>query len=617
MTELDQLVSEAVDLTCVHKPAWLEDDAPLLAESETPFYLIGLIGGKDVGKSALVNALVGHDITGRTSHGPGTETVICYAHADQVQALRQLLESEVPHQFSIVEHQVPALRRQVLLDLPDIDSHWAEHLVITRKMLRHMLFPIWVQSIEKYADRQPQELLAKVAAGNAPGNFVFCLNKVDQLRESSADTPIKPEAEAGGDAPGPSAIQELQQDYAARLQRLLSLEHPPHVWAISAIRPDRYDLPALRQLLAQQKSEEAVRESRAKAALRRKSSVLEWLDTLDFPARAARLARLHEETEDFINDRLGGPLLETMMPRLTDDPLYLQAITDDCLAKRIARWPIVNVFHAFFSTIGAFLRRNAEPVARPLLSRTGDALVDQHLASITIPTHGKTLAESIQTTFALLQQSHPAMSEFYADRKLWESMPASVAAATLRQTLIATVDRQRAAACARLDGHGGPLAGAARFLLTIGALLWFPFIHPFVRALLVNVHATTQASSSSPGLLMVFVDTFSMTYLLNTLTFFILYFSVLWLALKWDTQRRVTGQFAKWKRLENVDPRLSLTGQTLEWLGDLTSPVRGAKEKMKSIEKRLEAFQTVRLRVPRSIMYPMPPDRVAEHAPNI
>lgn len=581
-TDLDQLLSDAIALTGVPRPAWLEEDAPLLANTAEPFYLIGLIGGKDVGKSALVNALVGHEITARTSHGPGTETVIAFAHADQVEALRVLLESEVPGQFSIMSHQVAALRRQVLLDLPDIDSHWAGHLAVTRKMLRHMLFPIWVQSVEKYADRQPQELLAKVAAGNAPQNFIFCLNKVDQL-------PGQPQAQAAGAAPGPSLksapIAELQQDYAVRLQRVLELSQPPRVWAISALHPDRYDLPSLRQVLSQQKSEDAVRDSRASAALRRKSSTLDWLDTLDLPARAARLARLQEEAEDFINERLGVPLLETMMPRLTDDPLYRQAIADDCLARRIARWPIVNVFHAFFATIGAFLRRNAEPVARPLLSRSAESLVDQHLASLSIPTQGKTLPDTIQTTFALLQQSHPAMSELYADRKLWEPMPAAAAAGELREALIATVDRQRGEACARLDRHGGPLAGAARFLLTIGALLWFPFIHPVVRALLASAHSSTQAASS-PNLVMIFVDTLSMTYLLSTLTFFILYFSILWLVLKWDTQRRIAAQFARWKKLENLDPGLSLPGKTLQWLGSLVGPVRTARERMERAANR-------------------------------
>jgi hypothetical protein len=67
-------------------------------------------------------------------------------------------------------------------------------------MLRHMLFPVWVQSVEKYADLQPQKLLAAVTAGNDPANFLFALNKADQL--ASAD-----------------AVEELRDDFAARIAR--------------------------------------------------------------------------------------------------------------------------------------------------------------------------------------------------------------------------------------------------------------------------------------------------------------------------------------------------------------------------------------------------------------
>src|SRR5437016_6807851 len=114
--ELDQLVSDVAGLTGAAKPVWLGEDAPVLTDAGGPFYLIGLIGGKDVGKSAFVNALVGHEITARTSYGPGTEKVIAYAHADQVKPLRELLEREVPGRYAIVEHNIPRLFRQVLLD---------------------------------------------------------------------------------------------------------------------------------------------------------------------------------------------------------------------------------------------------------------------------------------------------------------------------------------------------------------------------------------------------------------------------------------------------------------------------------------------------------------------
>ena len=61
------------------KPALYQDDAPVLSDAamkeaeDQGFYLVGLIGGKEVGKSALVNALVGKSITQSTSFGEGTQ----------------------------------------------------------------------------------------------------------------------------------------------------------------------------------------------------------------------------------------------------------------------------------------------------------------------------------------------------------------------------------------------------------------------------------------------------------------------------------------------------------------------------------------------------------------
>ena len=144
---VEQLVREAMQLTGSDAPELLEEDAPVLAGdaiSEDGFYLVGLIGGKDVGKSALVNALAGRKITETTSHGPGTEIAVAYAHVAQESALRELLEKEVPGHYRIVTHEIPSLKRQVLLDLPDIDSRWESHPLVTRAMLRHMLFPLWI-----------------------------------------------------------------------------------------------------------------------------------------------------------------------------------------------------------------------------------------------------------------------------------------------------------------------------------------------------------------------------------------------------------------------------------------------------------------------------------------
>ncbi len=163
------------------------------------------------------------------------------------------------------------------------------------------------------------------------------------------------------------------------------------------------------------------------------------------------------------------------------------------------------------------------------------------------------LGQMVQTTFALLQQSYPQVSELYRDRKLWESVTATESAGELRSQLIATVDRQRAAACAGME-RGGPWA-ILRGLLTIGALIWFPILQPLLESMI-------QKGKSTGATL---VSVLSITNLLNALFFLLIYFSILWLILRWDTQRRVSRQFARWKHLEELDPLLSLNAQTLDW----------------------------------------------------
>jgi hypothetical protein len=129
-TEVRELIDEMIELTGADAPGMLDAEAPVLVTDapQRSIYLVGLVGGKDVGKSSLVNALVGKPITLPTSHGRGTETVVAYAHESAAGELRELLEREVPGRFTIVTHSIQELSRRVLLDLPDIDSRYDDHL---------------------------------------------------------------------------------------------------------------------------------------------------------------------------------------------------------------------------------------------------------------------------------------------------------------------------------------------------------------------------------------------------------------------------------------------------------------------------------------------------------
>ena len=132
-----------------------------------------------------------------------------------------------------------------------------------------------MQSVEKYADKQPQQLLATVALGNAPQNFIFSLNKVDQLTGRDAE----------------SSARELAEDYSKRVSSLLKIK-PPQIWLLSAIHPDRYDLPDLRKLLSQERSEKSVDTSRRSALQRQGLTLADWVATQDLEHRLESMQRL-------------------------------------------------------------------------------------------------------------------------------------------------------------------------------------------------------------------------------------------------------------------------------------------------------------------------------------
>lgn len=587
---VEQLVRDTMDLTGAEPPDLLRDDAPVLSEEvlapDEPvalvldaalgddaeaagkpaagqdFYLVGIIGGKDVGKSSLVNAIVGRNITATSSHGPGTEIAVAYVHASREAAIRELLDREVPGKFRLIVHEAAGLERQVLLDLPDIDSQYQSHLVVTRQMLRHMLFPVWAQSIEKYADLAPQQMLKQVAAGNDARNFLFCLTKADQL-------------DAAGDrGGGEQAGLELKEDFARRIARTTGLAKPPTVFLASARRPDRYDLPALQTLLGVQKTKEVVRQSKALAVRRQQVSLLDWITHQDLAGKADRLGRLRREAEETISQRVAVPLVDRVLPRIADDPANRLALSDEILADRVSRWPLVTLVHTLLSPLLLMVR--ALGSKNPAAMLGSDALVDQYLKSQTF-----SVAQAVQSAFAQLRQAHPPVGELYKQQRLWEEPEAEMVAADLSRRLSAAVDRQRQVARDRLTPRGGWLT-PGRWLLTIGALIWFPIVQPLLEAVLTKGVEKT----SWDQMLGMVVAVLGVNYLTKSIGFLAIWFVILWLGLRWNTQRRVARLMSRWRLANDLDPDLNLSTQALQWAEGLTAPIEAAHERMAGLADR-------------------------------
>lgn len=557
-TQVNQLIADTINLTGAAPPALLDADAPVLAPATTgSLYLIGLVGGKDVGKSSLVNAIAGCSITAPTSYGPGTQVVVAYAHEAAADELRQLLQREVPGQFTLVTHHIGGLERQVLLDLPDIDSQYDQHVQITRRMLRHMLYPVWIQSVEKYADQRPQELLAAVAEGNDPANFIFCLNKADQLLARD----------------GAAAANELREDYSSRIAKLLSLPARPRVFLVSATHADEFDLPALRSLLSRGKSDDLVAESRGLACRRQDRSLLGWFDRQRLDERAKQLARLQRDAEELAASRIALPLLDLAIPALIDDPGQRMSLVAPAIQLRLSRWPIINAIDALLWPVLALVQKNLG--AAPSGSADPDAYLDGP----------GSLASLVQTTFAQLQQLDPQIVTLYRDRKLWESMHADLAASELRRRFTATVQQQRQTFLVRAAGRWGVLLAPLRWLLTIGAALWFPIVQPVLSVLLAQ--GTWQISKKVLG---VVVDALGVAHLLQCVTFLLLWFVLLWILLRWSTQRRIGRMIRHWKTVGADDP-LSLPGQAMQWVDELLDPIRQRRQRVQSLLDRAQALR--------------------------
>lgn len=605
-----ELVQEISQLTGTAVPAMAHADAPVLSAGElrpeADYYLVGMIGGKDVGKSALINAIAEHPITLSTSWGEGTQDVVAYVHKSRRDAVARRLNEVAPGRHKIVEHNIPTLQKQVLVDLPDIDSHYQQHVQLTRRMLRHMLFPIWVQSVEKYADRQMQDLLRQVAQGNDPANFVFCLNKVDQLpgmirtagaaRKSRAigdasamaglagfsemskgSTPAA--GSQSGTASGPTEaamaeLEELRSDYARRIAAVLGLEDAPPVYAVSAMTADGFDLPAMRGHIGKERNAADVSSARSGAARRQSDVVLKWVGDQNLPAQLERTIRLSTQARQMMQSRLLPVVMDRVVVPQTESVSSRLEMIDQCMGQRVRHWPIVQGVHAMLWPVLALIRRNVEPAGMDANGRPSVQSVAE-------------ISAALQGTFATLQQSQPVVAGLYSQRKLWEPQTAEQAVSQLFVQVDQASQTQQRAVIEKL-GKPTPWLWPMRWLLTIGAILWFPIVQPILAAWLGMMD---MGWPSMMDVLRVVVTHLGVNFLLENLAFLVGWHLLLWMMLRWDVQRKVDRHRRRIAHgamdREAADPQAA----AMAWMDDLLEPLESRGDKLKQVLDRVQAVR--------------------------
>ena len=147
-------------------------------------YVVALVGGTGVGKSTLLNALAGEEVSPASARRPTTDNPVAWVAAAALEDLRPLLARlgvDRPR-----THQRADLDRVVILDLPDIDSLEAGHRAAVEAALPRIDVVAWVTDPEKYADAVLHDDFLREWMARLDRQVVV-LNKVDRLTPDARD----------------------------------------------------------------------------------------------------------------------------------------------------------------------------------------------------------------------------------------------------------------------------------------------------------------------------------------------------------------------------------------------------------------------------------------------
>lgn len=141
---------------------------PMRARVEAPL-VVATFGGTGVGKSSLVNALVGQEVTTAGRQRPTTIQPIVLVHPQTDLAACQLPLDDNAEELRIVRVDTPLLRDIVIIDCPDPDTSEIE--TVSSNLARlHRLLPycdvlLYISTQQKYRSAKVSEELLQAASG--------------------------------------------------------------------------------------------------------------------------------------------------------------------------------------------------------------------------------------------------------------------------------------------------------------------------------------------------------------------------------------------------------------------------------------------------------------------
>lgn len=482
--ELSDVCSELVRLTEMPAPP-LEFADPEVAAA--PLFVYGILGGKDVGKTTLINALAGSTISHEDREiGPGTHTPVVYVHHDDAPLLRQRLGADAGLEFEVSTHDREVLRHVALVDLPDFDSkrNLPDHARRAAAFKPYLDAFIWVTTVRKID--HPELLRQMESVAPKKENFLCVVTFADEVVESGKDS-----------------LDGLRQLCLEKIHRLYFKDFASdNLFAICTLHKAQFDFPGLERRLIRRHTVAEIAERRRRNALR---STLATIATIREHFRLDEslnsLEMVHGELPDRCRENMPDGYWDVVSERVgrLDGPY--RRLAARLFGHRIWNWPILSALLFPLSAIVSYLGGR-------LFFETGSRWTDYHQLRDMLTVDGLGLDVRLRRVASELRAKYLRLHQLF--RELLSIEVDSDAELDRWHGWLDDNDRQTLEALQQRYTR----PGFFKRLIVYLPIIWFPIAQPVLEMYLKQSELTSGGFAK--GISWTLVSLLSASYLLRS-----------------------------------------------------------------------------------------------------
>ena len=491
-TQLDNLNHEISDLVRL-PPVSLSHQIGDAAEDS--LFLYGIVGGKDVGKTSLINQLAGAKISVDTDIlDEGTNVAVAYCHRNDHAKLAKRFSAKSGERVRFVDHDRQELKNVVLIDLPDFDSRFLSHRDDTGHLAGYLQGVVWVTTPRKYGDYEFLNQLETIALSHE--NYFIVLNKIDQLKDTAPLDSVREEV-----------VHFLSNEC---VKRNVPRPDPEQFFILSALEPNRYEFKRLRdQLIRPHSAREVTRAKLMNLKAEFERNLERMHSSYKLLVHVAEIDQALDIIRDSLTDQFSDDYFRFVCRQIGTLETLHRRISKALFAQRVRGWPILRMlFFPLVGIISGFGARIAFSHTEKIKSDSPRNLL--RYKGLPASLRMQKIRDDIEANLPSLKPDlgeAPDFSKFIEDEFVhllaeYENL--------VTERLIEASTRP----------------GRLKRVLVYFPLIWFPFLQPLM--LKFAGMETMMVSANLKDFLSVFITLFGAGSLLTSLVFLILFYTV-WL----------------------------------------------------------------------------------------